>query len=218
MWWNFHIQLANYARYIFVSSPFNLFCNIAVGFWLHTSWRLGQKSLSKNGIWYFAQNPLTLMSNLVSSFTFLDLPSNVSRVKIWRGGSTRTSWHTWSIRYAIMLHKWLCLNVTKPPFLHDKLCWRLYFAQQLHIFGKLGNGHPYHIFTRSMGDVPKEDVFKLSASAAASEFCEWVQVGIDVYIFHRKYQVKPHSSPWFSAACTAAIVHRNHFFCLHQSG
>ena len=65
-------------------------------------------------------------------------------------------------------------------------------------------------------DVPWEDVFKLSASAAASEFCEWVQVGIDVYIPHRKYQVKPHSSPWFSAACAAAIVHRNHFFHLYE--
>ena len=60
------------------------------------------------------------------------------------------------------------------------------------------------------------DIFKLSASAAASEFCEWVQVGVDVYIPHRKYQVKPHSSPWFSAACAAAIVHRNHFFRLYQ--
>ena len=60
-------------------------------------------------------------------------------------------------------------------------------------------------------DVPWEDVFKLSASAAAREFCEWVQFGIDVYISHRKYQVKPHSSPWFSASCAAAIVHRNHF-------
>ena len=67
-----------------------------------------------------------------------------------------------------------------------------------------------------MRDVPWDDIFKLSASAAASEFCEWVQVGIDVYIPHRKYQVKPHSSPWFSAACAAAIVHRNHFFCLYQ--
>ena len=28
--------------------------------------------------------------------------------------------------------------------------------------------------------------------------------------------MKPHSSPWLSAACTAAIVHRNHFFCLNQ--
>ena len=55
-----------------------------------------------------------------------------------------------------------------------------------------------------------------SASAAAIEFCEWVQVGIDVYIPHRKYQVKPHSSPWFSAVCAAAIVHRNHFFRLYQ--
>ena len=63
-----------------------------------------------------------------------------------------------------------------------------------------------------MRDVPWEDIFKLPASAAASEFCEWVQVGIDVYIPHRKYQVKPHSSPSFSAACAAAIVHRNHLF------
>ena len=33
---------------------------------------------------------------------------------------------------------------------------------------------------------------------------------------HRKYQVKPHSSTRFSAACAAAIVHRNHFFHLYQ--
>ena len=59
-------------------------------------------------------------------------------------------------------------------------------------------------------------LLRCGASAAASEICEWVQVGIDVYIPHRKYQVKPHSSPWFSAACAAAIVHRNHFFHLYQ--
>ena len=43
------------------------------------------------------------------------------------------------------------------------------------------------------------DIFKLSASAAASEFCECFQVGIDVYIPHRKYQVKPNSPPWLSS-------------------
>ena len=59
-------------------------------------------------------------------------------------------------------------------------------------------------------DAPWEDIFKLGASAAASEFCEWA------HLPHRKYQVKPHSSPWFSAACAAAIVHRNHFFCFYQ--
>ena len=53
------------------------------------------------------------------------------------------------------------------------------------------------------------------SSAAASQFCEWVQVGIHVYIPHRKYGVKPHSSPWVSAACTAAIVHRNNVFRLY---
>ena len=58
-------------------------------------------------------------------------------------------------------------------------------------------------------DVSWEGIFKLSASAAASEFCVWVQVGIDVSIPHRKYQVKSHSPQWFSAACAAAIVHRN---------
>ena len=30
------------------------------------------------------------------------------------------------------------------------------------------------------------------------------------------YQVKSHSSPLFSAACVAAIVHRNSFFRLYQ--
>ena len=33
-------------------------------------------------------------------------------------------------------------------------------------------------------DVPWKDIFKLDASVAASEFCKWVQVGIDVYIPH----------------------------------
>ena len=30
------------------------------------------------------------------------------------------------------------------------------------------------------------------------------------------YRVNPHTSPWFSAACTTAIVHRNQFFHLYQ--
>ena len=42
--------------------------------------------------------------------------------------------------------------------------------------------------------VPWEGIFKLSASPA-SEFYDWVQVEIDVYISHRKYQIKPYSSP-----------------------
>ena len=46
-------------------------------------------------------------------------------------------------------------------------------------------------------DVPWEDIFKLGASSAASEFCEWVQVEIDVYIPHRKYRINYHSPPWF---------------------
>ena len=64
--------------------------------------------------------------------------------------------------------------------------------------------------------VPWENIFKPSASAATSKVCDCVQVGIDIYIPNRKYQVKSHSSSWFTAACAAAIVHRNHFFRLYQ--
>ena len=63
-----------------------------------------------------------------------------------------------------------------------------------------------------MRDVPWEDIFKLSASGVASGFCEWMQGGIHVYIPHHNYQVKLHSSPWFSVAYAASIVHRNHIF------
>ena len=90
-------------------------------------------------------------------------------------------------------------------------------------FHQIHNGIPHFIAQLILGadkeglrdhlrDALWEDIFKLSASAAASEFCEWIQVGIDVYISHRKYQVKPHSSSQFSAACAAVIVHRNDFF------
>ena len=50
-------------------------------------------------------------------------------------------------------------------------------------------------------DVPWEDIFKLSASTAASEFCGWVQVGTDLFPL---------------AAGGGAIVHRNHYFHLYQ--
>ena len=77
------------------------------------------------------------------------------------------------------------------------------------IFMLIGRDSLHH----HLRDDPWEDIFKLRASAAASEFCEWVQAGIDLYIPHRKYQVKPDSCAWFSAACVAAIVHRN--FCFY---
>ena len=33
-----------------------------------------------------------------------------------------------------------------------------------------------------------------------TDFCEWMQVGIDVDSAHRKYKVKLLSSSWFSVA------------------
>ena len=63
-------------------------------------------------------------------------------------------------------------------------------------------------------DVALEDISKLGACATGAEFCEWVQIEIDVYNPLRKCQVKPHSSTRFSAACAAVIALRNHFFSL----
>ena len=60
----------------------------------------------------------------------------------------------------------------------------------------------YHLRVESL-----KDVFKPDASVAASEFCKLVQVGIDVCIPYRKYQVTPHLSLWFSALCTTAITY-----------
>ena len=64
----------------------------------------------------------------------------------------------------------------------------------------------------NLRDIPWDDIFKVGASVAASEFCEWIQVGTDVYTPHREYQIKSHSSLTFSAACAAAIICRKHFF------
>ena len=59
-------------------------------------------------------------------------------------------------------------------------------------------------------DFTLEDISKLGTYAAASEFCEWVQYGIDVYICSSLWhQVKPRSSLWFSGPFVAAIAHGN---------
>ena len=91
------------------------------------------------------------------------------------------------------------------------------YSQWDALFYHIANDYPYadwYGLRDHLKDVPWEDIFKLSAFAAAHEFCEWVQVQIDVYIPHQKYQVKPHLSPWFSAACLAVMVHRNEVFRL----
>ena len=41
----------------------------------------------------------------------------------------------------------------------------------------------------NLRDVPWKDIFKPGASAAASEFFKWIQVGIDVYIPHHIYVI-----------------------------
>ena len=62
--------------------------------------------------------------------------------------------------------------------------------------------------------MPWLDIVKYDATYAAKEITEWVVIGIDCYIPHRKFQLKPHSSPWFTHSCAAAIAIRSHYF--HQ--
>ena len=57
----------------------------------------------------------------------------------------------------------------------------------------------WHGLRDHLREVLWKDIFKFNACTTASELCEWVQVEIDVYITHHKYQVKLLSSPQFSA-------------------
>ena len=82
------------------------------------------------------------------------------------------------------------------------------------------NEHPYHRNVYSyrqadwdgvrdhLRDVPCLDIFKHDATFAATEISEWVEIGIDCYIPHRKFQLKPQFPQWFTP-CAAAIAHRN---------
>lgn len=65
-------------------------------------------------------------------------------------------------------------------------------------------------------DAPWNEVFALGGDECAAECASWIQAGIESFVPSRKFQMKPHSSPWFSPACAAALAHRNHFFHIHQ--
>ena len=90
---------------------------------------------------------------------------------------------------------------------------------------KSTNEHPYYrtVYSYSkaewdglrdhLRDVPLLDIFKHDPAYAPKKITEGVEIGIDCYIPLRKFQLKPHSSPWFTP-CAAAIAHRSHYF--HQ--
>ena len=60
-------------------------------------------------------------------------------------------------------------------------------------------------------DVLREDVFKHDTSAGAAEFCEWVQVGNEVYTPHRKYHAQCHFY-----GCTATLAQNTYFVCTNR--
>ena len=71
---------------------------------------------------------------------------------------------------------------------------------------------PFHrtVYIRSFLAVSR--YFQLSASEATARISDWITAGIDIFVPHKKYQQKPHSQPWFTPGCAAAIAHRNHHF------
>ena len=88
----------------------------------------------------------------------------------------------WIYFFLLML-----VYIIQWPFLHWEILIMLLSKFSL-AFHHIRNEVPrYGMVYVNLRDVPWKDIFKRSAFAAASEFCEWVQVGIDVYIRHRKY-------------------------------
>ena len=88
---------------------------------------------------------------------------------------------------------------------HEPTIYRNFFSYQRRDWGN---------FRDLIRDFPLEHIFNLDAEECAKEIASWLHDGIDAYIPSQKYQVKPHSSPWYSLAIAAAIVHRKHYFHL----
>ena len=66
-------------------------------------------------------------------------------------------------------------------------------------------------------DVPWEDILSSMLLLLLVNFVSGFRLKpMYMSLIVSKYQVKSHSSPWFSVPCVTAIVHRNYFFRLYQ--
>ena len=65
-------------------------------------------------------------------------------------------------------------------------------------------------FCDHLRDVLWEEIFKLSASAASCEFCEGFRLELMYISLIVNVRTSLTSSTWFSAACAAVMVYRNH--------
>ncbi|XP_065682458.1 uncharacterized protein LOC136095628 [Hydra vulgaris] len=54
--------------------------------------------------------------------------------------------------------------------------------------------------------------FRLPADKCASYVTSWIQAGMESFTPSQGFQIKPHSSPWFSSHCAASISNCNHYF------
>ena len=104
----------------------------------------------------------------------------------------------WHSCFCVSFH-WISIKFTKgfPVSSHSLWLFSCWLGRSSWLFERC-----------SMGRISLKSLLLLLLLNIVSD----VLIGIDVYTPHRKYQVKLHSFPWFSAACAAAIVHRNYFF------
>ena len=90
--------------------------------------------------------------------------------------SNRANRLRYSVNLLFSMQKWkryLAISIEHERYMNLQLTNHCWICQRF-----------VRIMAHFLRDVPWEDIFKLSASTAASEFIAWVQVGIDVYIPH----------------------------------
>ena len=133
-------------------------------------------------------------------------------------------WHKTSPRLLISHHIFLT-NSFVLILTHVGKSDHMVVGVDMQFVVKSTNEHPYHrtVYSHTkadwnglidhLRDMPWLGIFKHDATYAAKEITEWVEIDIDCYIPCRKFQLKPHSSPWFTP-CAASIAHCNHHF--HQ--
>ena len=61
-------------------------------------------------------------------------------------------------------------------------------------------------FRDLLWDIPWQSVFDLPSEDCAKKIISWLESGIEAFVPSRKYQVKPHSSPWFNQPVSLLLL------------
>ena len=104
--------------------------------------------VKKIDIWPSGQNLCAITSNLASWNVSAVLCSNCLSVSFCNIGSMRILWHSSLNRLVFRFFSLLWLNLTKPLFLHVRICSVLKLLPHTYALGVSDNGFPYLLLTR----------------------------------------------------------------------